>query len=56
MLHGTENLKARLNVYPGAIMASRWFPGIFLGIGDHAEVSVGLTWRVFPLGISNQFD
>jgi hypothetical protein len=55
MLNGTENLKVRLNVYPGALMATRWFPGIFLGIGDDAEVSIGLTWRFLPMGLSGQF-
>lgn len=56
MLNGTENLAARLNVYPGALVQRRWFPGVFLGIGDDAEVSVGLTWRVFPIGISDRFN
>jgi hypothetical protein len=53
MINGTENLAARLNVYPGALIRSRWLPGIFLGIGDHRDVSIGLTWRFLPLGISD---
>ena len=56
LLNGTERLKVRLNVYPGALLASRWFPGIFLGIGDDSDVSIGLTWRLLPLGLSNRFD
>lgn len=54
LLNGTEELKARLNVYPGALVRSRWFPGIFLGIGDDSEVSIGLTWRVLPIGVSDR--
>jgi hypothetical protein len=56
MVNGTENLLVRLNIYPGALVRNRWFPGIFLGVGDESEVSVGLTWRFFPLGISDRID
>jgi hypothetical protein len=55
MLNGTENLSVRLNVYPGALVPNRWFPGVYLGIGDDSEIAVGLTWRFFPVGISDRF-
>lgn len=56
LLNGTENLAARLNIYPGAVLRSRWFPGVFLGVYDDRAVAAGLTWRVFPLGISDRFN
>jgi hypothetical protein len=56
MLNGTENLAVRLNLYPGALTESRWFPGIFLGIGDDSEISVGLSWRFLPIGLSDRFN
>ena len=56
MLNGTENLAARLNLYPGALVRSRWFPGLYVGVGDDREIAVGLTWRFFPLGISDKFN
>lgn len=56
LVNGTESLAARLNIYPGALVRSRWFPGIYLGVSDHSEVSVGITWRIFPLGLSDRFN
>jgi hypothetical protein len=50
ILNGTENLKARLNVYPGALGKGWWSPGIYVGYGDHKEVQAGLTLRCLPLG------
>jgi hypothetical protein len=56
MLNGTENLAARLNIYPGALAKKRWFPGIYFGVGDRSEIAIGLTWGFFPLGLSDRFD
>ena len=53
LVKGTDDLLLRLNIYPGAIVESRWFPGIFLGVGDKGEFTVGLTIRQLPFGLSN---
>lgn len=53
LVNGTEDLRLRLNIYLGAIVQSRWFPGIFVGVGDQGEFTVGLTIRPLPLGLSN---
>lgn len=50
ILNGTEDLKVRFNLYPGAVTKNPWFPGIYLGVGDRGEVVVGLTLRILPLG------
>jgi hypothetical protein len=50
ILNGTEDLKVRFNLYPGAVTKNQWFPGIYLGVGDKGDVVVGLTLRVLPLG------
>jgi hypothetical protein len=52
ILNGTENLKARLNVYPGVLGSGWWSPGIYVGYGDHKEVQAGITLRVLPVGWS----
>ena len=52
VVNGTEDLAVRLNVHPGVLPGREWWsPGVFVGIGRHGEVSVGLTVRLFPLGI-----
>jgi hypothetical protein len=53
LVNGTEDLLLRLNIYPGALVESRWFPGIYLGVGDKGEVTVGLSLKDIPLGLSN---
>lgn len=55
IVNGTERLAVRLNVYPGAIIRSRWSPGIFVGISDDGVMSAGLTLRVFPLGLGDRW-
>jgi hypothetical protein len=53
IVNGTENLAVRLNIYPGVIARREWWsPGVFVGIGRNGAFSVGLSVRVFPLGVS----
>ena len=51
IFNGTDNLKVRLNVYPGITgRASWWSPGLFVGLGDRGDLAVGATLRVVPIG------
>ncbi len=53
ILNGTDDLRARLNVYPGAIFPGRpWSPGIYVGLGKNGERSAGLAIRYLPIGLS----
>jgi len=52
ILNGTEDLKVRLNLYPGIVgPGSWWSPGLYVGVGRNREVAAGLTLRVLPVGI-----
>ena len=51
ILNGTDNLKARLNLYPGIVgPGSWWSPGVYVGYGDRREVQAGITLRFLPVG------
>ncbi|MEI6617287.1 MAG: hypothetical protein WCL59_12000, partial [Cyanobium sp. ELA507] len=51
IVNGTEDLKVRLNLYPGIVgPGSWWSPGLFLGVGRGREVAAGLTLRILPVG------
>jgi hypothetical protein len=55
IFNGSDDLAVRCNVHPGVIGAGRWSPGVFFGVGDDGEISVGLTIRLTPVGISGEF-
>ena len=51
ILNGTDDLKARLNVYPGIVGEGRWWsPGLYVGLGRNSELQAGLTLRILPIG------
>lgn len=53
ILNGTDRLKARLNVYPGVLGGRRWWsPGLYVGLGEQRDVSIGFTWRFLPVGLA----
>lgn len=52
IFRGTENLAARVNVYPGVLSVGAWKPGAFVGIGDDGGYTLGLAVRVVPVGIA----
>lgn len=53
IVNGTDDLKVRLNVYPGAFFSGKpWSPGLYVGIGKNGERSIGLSIRMLPLGLS----
>ncbi len=55
ILNGTDDLKVRLNVYPGIVgTATWWSPGLYVGLGSHGKLSAGLTIRVLPVGYAKQ--
>jgi hypothetical protein len=52
IVNGTDDLRLRLNVYPGVLGRGRWSPGIYLGIGDDGDLAVGIMLRFVPLGVA----
>ncbi len=53
ILNGTDNLNARLNIYPGALGGRSWWsPGLYVGLGDKGDMNVGLTLRFLPAGVA----
>ncbi len=53
IVHGTDNLAVRLNVYPGVVGPRAWWaPGLYVGVGDRGDVSAGLTLRILPVGFA----
>jgi hypothetical protein len=54
IINGTDNLAARINVYPGALFGrSAWSPGIYVGVGDKLkDSSFGFTIRYAPIGVA----
>ena len=54
IVNGTDDLAARLNIYPGAIFGkSAWSPGIYVGIEDGFKgASLGFAIRYTPIGVA----
>jgi hypothetical protein len=54
IVNGTDDLKVRLNVYPGVLFPGRpWSPGLYVGIGKHGDRSFGVSLRMLPIGYSS---
>jgi len=43
--------RIRLNVYPGALSASPFVPGLFFTLGERGTFAAGMTIRFVPVGI-----
>lgn len=55
IVNGTEDLKVRLNLYPGIVgPGSWWSPGLFVGLGPNREIAAGLTLRILPVGLAGR--
>jgi hypothetical protein len=53
IVNGTDGLRARLNLYSGALLPSRWWsPGLYVGVADDGDVVGGVALRVLPLGLA----
>lgn len=53
IFNGTDDLRVRLNVYPGALFTGKaWSPGLYFGLAKNGDRSVGLTFRWLPIGIN----
>jgi len=53
IINGTDELTVRLNVYPGVVFRGEWSPGAYLGITDNGTVALGFSFRVTPVGVSD---
>ena len=52
IINGTDDLKVRLNVYPGIVGSGSWWsPGLYVGLGSKGRLSAGITVRVLPVGL-----
>ena len=51
IFNGTDDLKVRLNIYPGIVGTGKWWsPGLYVGVGSQGRLSAGVTLRIFPVG------
>jgi hypothetical protein len=52
IINGTDDLRLRLNLYPGVLGRGRWSPGVFVGIGDGGELALGIMLQFVPMGVA----
>lgn len=55
----TKEMRWRLNLYPGAIPAGPFRPGVFVGLSDQDRVNFGVTFGTMthmPVGLGGTYD
>jgi hypothetical protein len=51
IINGTDEMAARLNVYPGLVPGLDPSAGFFAGLDDEGSFMIGISIRQFPIGL-----